>query len=172
MSKTFIHPTATVSEKATLGSNIHIGPYCYIGDHVKLSDGVQLYSHVVIDGNTSIGENTTISSFAVIGTAPQFAGAVGQESKIVIGKNNQIREHVTISMGIAEEGTLIGDDCMIMVSAHVAHDCHIGNKVLLVNNVTLGGHVVIEDYAYVGAKWHSSKSAAWERLYYWRSFWR
>lgn len=150
MSKSMIHPTAIVSKKAVIGNNVHIGAYCLIGDHVVLADNVQLHSHVVIEGNTSIGEGTKISSFAVIGTAPQFLAPLQHESRVVIGKNNQIREHVTISMGVEEEGTTIGDDCMIMVSAHVAHDCHIGNKVLLVNNVTLGGHVVVEDYAYVG----------------------
>lgn len=145
-----IHATALISKKASIGKNVYIGAYSCIGDHVVLADNVHINSHVVIEGKTYIGEGTSVSSFAVIGTKPQFLGPITDQSKLIIGKNNQIREHVTISMGVEEEGTIIGDNCMIMVSAHIAHDCHIGSNVLLVNNVTLGGHVVVEDYCYVG----------------------
>ena len=150
MNNIFIHPTAIVSKKANIGKEVKIGPYCCIGDDVTLDDRVELHSHVVIEGLTFIGEGTKISSFSVIGSAPQFMGAIKDKSKVIIGKNNQIREHVTIHAGTQKEGTSVGDNCLIMVSSHIAHDCHVGNGVWMANNATLGGHVEIGDHVIIG----------------------
>jgi UDP-N-acetylglucosamine acyltransferase len=150
MNKTLIHSTAIVSKKAQIGVGVKIGPYSCIGDNVTLEDGVEIHSHVVIEGTTSVGAGTKISSFSVIGSAPQFVGPIKEQSKVVIGKNNQIREHVTIHAGTQEEGTSVGDGCLIMVASHIAHDCHIGNGVWMANNATLGGHVEIGDHVIIG----------------------
>lgn len=147
-----IHPTAIIHPKATLGKNVTIGAYCLVGEHVKLADGVKLYSHVVIDGDTSIGENSTIFPFAAIGLPPQDLKYAGEKSRVIIGKNNKIREYVTIHPGTQGDKmeTRIGDNCLFMVSAHIAHDCVIGNNVILANNATLGGHVKVGDFAIIG----------------------
>ena len=126
-----------------------IGPYSIIGKGVTLKSGVTLHSHVVIEGDTEIGENTEVYAFSAIGTSPQIIHKSANVPTIRIGKNNIIREHVTIHGG-PNEGTVIGDGCMIMISAHIAHDCHLGNGVLMVNQSTLGGHVVVEDHVYIG----------------------
>ena len=144
-----IHPTAIVSKNAQLGSGVKIGAYSIIGDQVSLENKVEIGSHVVVDGLTSIGEGTKVFSFAVIGSAPQFLKKT-PESKVTIGKRNSIREYVTINAGTEEKGTSTGDDCAFLVAAHIAHDCQVGNNVLLVNQATLGGHVVVGDYAYIG----------------------
>ena len=109
-----------------------------------------LHSHVVIEGKTSVGEGTEIFSFAVIGAAPQFLSSLPEYSKITIGKNNKIREHVTIHAGTQPEGTLVGDNGFFMVACHIAHDCRVGNKVVMANNATLGGHVEIGDNVILG----------------------
>ena len=147
-----IHPTAIVAAGATLADDVEIGPYCVIGEDVALSAGVSLKSHVVIDGRTAIGERTRIFPFAAIGLEPQDLKYKGEASTLVIGRNNTIREYVTINPGTEGGGmvTRIGNHCLLMVGAHVAHDCRIGDHVILVNNATLGGHVVIEDYAILG----------------------
>ncbi|NDE89947.1 MAG: acyl-ACP--UDP-N-acetylglucosamine O-acyltransferase [Alphaproteobacteria bacterium] len=147
-----IHPTAIVNPAAVLGDGVSIGPYCIIGGEVKLGANVKLHSHVVIDGNTSIGEGTEIFPFASIGTAPQDLKFKGEPSRLEIGARNSIREHVTINPGTQGGGLLtkIGDDCLIMIGAHVAHDCQIGNNVILVNNATLAGHVHVGDHAIIG----------------------
>ncbi len=147
-----IHETAIVSKMAKIGKNVQIGPYCLVGDHVSLADGVVLKSHVVIEGNTEIGEGTKIFPFASIGSDPQDLKFAGENSRIIIGKNNLIREYVTINpgtkSGIME--TRIGNDCLLMISSHIAHDCVIGDHVILANNVTLAGHVTIEEHAIIG----------------------
>jgi UDP-N-acetylglucosamine acyltransferase len=147
-----IHPTAIIEPGAQLADDVTVGPYCVIGDHVVLGPGVTLKSHVVIDGRTSIGAGTRVFPFASIGHEPQDLKYQGEASSLVIGSHNTIREHVTINPGTAGGGmvTRIGDHCLLMVGAHVAHDCQIGDHVILVNNATLGGHVVIEDYAILG----------------------
>jgi UDP-N-acetylglucosamine acyltransferase len=147
-----VHPTAIIAPGARLADDVVVGPYCVIGEHVVLGPGVSLKAHVVIDGRTTIGEGTRIFPFASIGFETQDLKYKGEPSSLVIGRNNTIREHVTMNPGTEGGGmvTRIGDDCLFMVGAHVAHDCQIGNHVILVNNATLGGHVIIEDYAILG----------------------
>ncbi len=149
---TNIHALAVVDPKAELGSNVKIGPFCTVGPHVQLGDNVQLVSHVVVDGRTQVGEDTIIYPFASIGTAPQDLKYSGEESTLHIGKRNKIREHVTMNPGTKGDKmkTVVGDDCLFMMAAHVAHDCIVGNRVILANNATLAGHVVVGDFAIIG----------------------
>lgn len=147
-----IHDTAIIHENAKIGSNVSIGPYSIIGENVTLHDDVKIDSHVVIDGATTIGENTEIFPFCSIGKAPQDLKYAGEATKLIIGKNNKIREYVTINTGTMQDKgtTIIGDNNLIMIAAHVAHDCVIGDNTILANNVTLAGHVKIDDYAIIG----------------------
>ncbi len=147
-----IHPTAIIEDGAQIHETAEVGPYCVIGPKVQLEAGVKLHSHVVIVGKTSVGEGTEIYPFSSIGQIPQDLKFSGEDSELVIGKNNRIREYVTINLGTKGGGmvTRIGDNCLIMASAHVAHDCQIGNNVILVNNATLAGHVEVGDFAIVG----------------------
>lgn len=147
-----IHQTAIVHPKAKIADSVEIGPYCTIGENVELADGVKIISHICIDGVTTIGENTKIFPFAAIGLDPQDLKYKGEKSRLVIGKNNRIREYVTIHPGTAGDRmeTKIGDNCLFMVSSHVAHDCIIGNNVILANNATLAGHVEIGEFAIIG----------------------
>jgi UDP-N-acetylglucosamine acyltransferase len=147
-----VHPTAIVDPAAHIGNSVVVGPYCTVGPHVTLNDGVQLISHVVVDGRTTIGEGTTIYPFASLGTKPQDLKYKGEPSTLEIGKNNQIREYVTMSPGTEGGGmkTVVGDGCLFMMSSHVAHDCVVGNHVILANNATLAGHVTVGDYAIIG----------------------
>jgi UDP-N-acetylglucosamine acyltransferase len=147
-----IHPTAIVDRGAVLADDVAIGPYCVVGGDVALGARVRLISHVVIDGRTTVGEDTRIFPFASIGLEPQDLKYDGEASSLVIGRRNTIREYVTINPGTAGGGmvTRVGDDCLLMVGAHVAHDCQIGNHVIMANNATLGGHVVVEDHAVLG----------------------
>src|SRR5690349_16390659 len=147
-----IHATAIVAPGAMLAETAVIGPFCIIGEDVTLCPRVTLHSHVVVEGRTTIGEGTFLFPFASIGLEPQDLKYRGEKSELVIGRNNTIREHVTMNPGTEGGGmiTRTGDDCLFMVGAHVAHDCRIGDHVILVNNATLGGHVVIEDYAILG----------------------
>jgi UDP-N-acetylglucosamine acyltransferase len=147
-----IHSTAIVAPGAMLAADVVIGPYCLVGEQVALGPGVTLRSHVVVEGRTTIGEGTRIFPFASIGLEPQDLKYAGEESSLEIGRNNTIREYVTMNPGTAGGGmvTRIGDDCLFMAGAHVAHDCQVGNHVILVNHATLGGHVVIEEYAILG----------------------
>ena len=147
-----IHSTAIISEGATLGKDVQIGPYCLIGSDVTLGDGVKLISHVVVEGVTSIGSNSRVFPFASIGHQPQDLKFEGEVSKLEIGCNNLIRENVTINPGTKGGGLLtkIGNNCLFMVGAHVAHDCMIGDNVILVNNATLAGHVSVDEWAIIG----------------------
>jgi len=147
-----IHPTAVVAPGAMLARDVVIGPYCTIGEHVRLDAGVRLRSHVIVDGRTTVGAGTWIFPFASIGLEPQDLKYRGEESELVIGRNNRIREYVTMNPGTAGGGmvTRVGDDCLFMVGVHVAHDCQIADHVIMANNATLGGHVVIDDYAVLG----------------------
>ncbi|MGQ0540514.1 MAG: acyl-ACP--UDP-N-acetylglucosamine O-acyltransferase [Blastocatellia bacterium] len=149
----YIHETAIVNTAATLGSDCHIGPFSILGAEVALGDRVRLDSHVVIDGNTSVGDDTHIFPFVSIGLAPQDLKYAGEPTATEIGKRNHIREFVTIHRGTAGGGglTKIGDDNLFMAQAHVAHDCQIGNEVIMANAATLAGHVEIADRANVGA---------------------
>jgi UDP-N-acetylglucosamine acyltransferase len=149
----FIHETAIVSPQAEIGDDCYIGAYSTIGDAVILGNKVHLESHVVIDGKTSIGDETRIFPFVSIGLAPQDLKYAGEETAVQIGKRNHIREFVTVHRGTAGGGglTQIGDDCLLMAQAHIAHDCRIGNEVIMANAATLAGHVTIEDRANIGA---------------------
>lgn len=152
MSNPNIHPTAIISPSALIGHNVKIGPFCLVGPDVTLSDNVELKSHVVVEGRTKVGENTVIYPFASIGQPPQILKYAGEKSEVIIGKDNIIREYVTIQAGSTGGGmvTSIADGCLFMVGAHVGHDCKIGNKVILANYVSLAGHVEIGDYATIG----------------------
>ena len=149
---TDIHPTAIVEDGSEIGQGVVIGPYCLIGADVRIGDGVSLHSHVVITGRCSIGANTKIFPFASIGTPPQDLKYKGEPSELIVGCNNIIREHVTMSPGTEGGGmvTRVGNNCLFMVGSHVAHDCIIGDHVILVNNATLGGHVSVGDWAILG----------------------
>jgi UDP-N-acetylglucosamine acyltransferase len=147
-----IHPTAIVAPGAALADDVIVGPYCMIGENVVLAAGVSVCSHAVVDGRTMVGEGTRIFPFASIGLEPQDLKYRGEASELVIGRNNRIREYVTMNPGTTGGGmvTRVGDNCLFMVGAHVAHDCQIGNDVIMANNATLGGHVLVDDYAILG----------------------
>ncbi len=147
-----IHNSSIIDRNAKISENVKIGPFCYIGPNVKLEENVELVSNVHIEGNTSIGKGTKIFPFASIGTDPQDLKFKGEKNSLEIGENNIIREYVTINPGTAGDKlkTSIGDNCLFMISSHVAHDCIIGNNVIIANNVPLGGHVIIEDSVVIG----------------------
>lgn len=149
---TNIHPTAVIAEGALLGEGVKIGPYCVIGPNVKLGNGVELKSHVAVDGYTTIGDETVVFPFASLGHEPQDLKFKGEKSELIIGKRNKIREHVTMNPGTEGDKmkTVVGDNCLFMMSSHVAHDCIVGNNVILANNATLAGHVEIGDYTIIG----------------------
>src|SRR5215207_3315339 len=150
---TFIHQTAIVAPGAKIGEGCHVGPFCTIGEGVALGSRVRLDSHVVVDGRTTIGDDTHVFPFASIGLAPQDLKYAGEPTATEIGKRNQIREFVTVHRGTAGGGELtkIGDDNLLMAQAHVAHDCRLGNEIIMANAATLAGHVEIADRANVGA---------------------
>ena len=152
MTDSIIHPTAIIEEGAQIGAKCSIGPYCIIGPNVTLGDGVVLKAHVVVDGYTTVGEGTQIYPFASIGMAPQDLKYKGEKSELIIGKNNVIREYTTMNPGTEFGGmkTIVGDNCLFMMSTHVAHDCVIGDRVIMANNATLGGHVHVGDNVLVG----------------------
>ena len=147
-----IHPTSIINPSAIIGQDVKIGPFCIVGPNVVLRDNIELKSHIVIEGRTTIGNNTIIYPFVSIGQPPQDLKYKGEESQVIIGNNNIIREYVTIQRGTIGGGmiTSVGDDCLFMVGVHIAHDCIIGNNVILANYVTLGGHVTIGEYAVIG----------------------
>ena len=149
----FIHESAIVSHDAEIGNGCYIGPLCTVGAEVRLGDGVRLTSHVVVDGRTTIGDETQVFPFVSIGLAPQDLKYAGEPTATEIGKRNHIREFVTIHRGTAGGGglTKIGDDNLLMAQAHVAHDCRLGNEIIMANAATLAGHVEIADKASVGA---------------------
>ena len=148
-----IHNSSIIDKKAKIGKNVKVGPFCYIGPHVQISDGVELISNIYIEGNTKIGIGTKIFPFASIGTKPQDLKYKGEANTLEIGENNTIREYVTINPGTSGGGgkTIIGNNCLLMISSHVAHDCQIGNGVTLVNNATLGGGVKLGDACILSA---------------------
>ena len=147
-----IHNSSVIHKEAKIGRNVKVGPFCYVGPQVQISDGVELISNVHIEGNTKIGKGTKIFPFASIGTQPQDLKYKGESSSLEIGENNTIREYVTINPGTEGGGgkTIIGNNCLLMISSHIAHDCNIGNDVVIANNVPLGGHVTIEDSVVIG----------------------
>ncbi len=147
-----IHPTAILDDSVKIGANVKIGAYCCVTGNVELGDDVVLESHVVVTGNTKIGAQTHIYPFASIGHIPQDAKFDNEEVFLEIGTGNSIREHVTMNPGTAGGGayTRVGNDGLFMMGAHVAHDCMVGDNVILANNATLGGHVTVGDFAIVG----------------------
>ncbi|MBL8704554.1 MAG: acyl-ACP--UDP-N-acetylglucosamine O-acyltransferase [Rhodospirillales bacterium] len=147
-----IHSSAIVAAGAKLGEGVEIGPFCVVGAHVELGASVKLHSHVVVEGHTTVGARCSIFPFASIGHQPQDLKFKGEPSRLEIGEDTIIREHVTMNPGTAGGGLLtkVGSRCLIMVGSHVAHDCKLGNNVILANNATLGGHVVVEDFAFLG----------------------
>lgn len=149
---TRIHPTAIVEPGARVGEGVAIGPYCTVGGNVVLGDNVELVSHVVAAGHTEIGANTRIFPFATVGLPPQDLKHKGEPTRLTIGRDVIIREHATLHPGTVGGGglTVVGDGCLLMVGCHVAHDCKLGNKVILTNNATLGGHVHVGDHAMMG----------------------
>ena len=147
-----IHKTAIINNKAKISESAEIGPYAVIGPNVVIQDNVKIHSHVNINGNTIIGKNNQIYPFASIGNDPQDLKYNGEETKLIIGENNKIREYVTINPGTVGGGgiTSIGNNCLLMISSHIAHDCKVGNGVIIANNVPLGGHAIIEDNVVIG----------------------
>ena len=147
-----IHSSSIIDKKAKIGTGVKIGPFCYIGPNVELKQNVELISNVHIEGNTVIGKGTKIFPFASIGTMPQDLKYKGESNSVFIGENNMIREYVTINPGTEGGGgkTIIGNNCLFMISSHIAHDCKVGNNVVIANNVPLGGHVTLEDSVIIG----------------------
>jgi len=147
-----IHPHANVDQCATLGQGCVVGPFCVIGPNVTLGNRVELKSHVVLTGDTIIGDDTCLFPFSVIGEVPQDLKYKGERSYLRIGARNRIREHVTMNAGTQKGGgiTQVGDDCLFMAGSHVAHDAHIGNRVIMVNSAAVAGHCVLEDDVIVG----------------------
>ena len=147
-----IHKTAIVDSKAKVSSTVKIGPYSVIGPNVEIGDNVIIHSHVHITGNTIIGNKNKIYPFVSIGNDPQDLKYNGEQTKLIIGNNNKIREYVTIHPGTEGGGgiTKIGNNCLFMISSHIAHDCNVGNNVIIANNVPLGGHVTLEDNVVIG----------------------
>ena len=147
-----IHKTAIVDPKARISPTVKIGPFSIIGPNVEINDNTEIQSHVSIMGNTIIGKDNKIYSFSSIGNDPQDLKYRGEDTKLEIGDNNKIREYVTINPGTQGGGglTKIGNNCLFMVSSHIAHDCMVGNNVILANNVPLGGHAEIQDNVIIG----------------------
>ena len=147
-----IHETAVVKSGAKIAKSAKIGPYCVIGSHAEIGEDTVLFNHVTVAGNTTIGKNNKIYQNAIIGNWPQDISFSGKDTKVVIGDNNVIREFVTIHCGThkADLVTRIGNDNYLMAYSHVAHDCEIGNGVIISNGVQLGGHVKLEDRANIG----------------------
>ena len=146
-----IHSTAIVDKKCKIGNNVQIGPYSVIGPNVEIGDNTSIQSHVNISGNTIIGNGNKIYPFVSIND-PQDLKFNGESTNLIIGDNNKIREYVTINPGTVSGGgkTTIGNNCLFMIASHIAHDCQVGNNVIIANNVPLGGHVIIEDNVIIG----------------------
>jgi UDP-N-acetylglucosamine acyltransferase len=148
-----IHPTAIVAEGAVVPASCSVGPYCTLGPNVVLGEDCELVSHVVLDGHVTAGARNRFYSFACVGIAPQDLKYKGEPTAVVLGDDNTIREYVTISRGTPGGGgtTRVGSGCLIMAYTHIGHDSVIGNGCILANAATLAGHVIVEDYATVGA---------------------
>jgi len=146
-----IHKTAIIDPKANIGSDVTIGPYTVIGPNVEIGNNTIIQSHVNISGNTKIGIGNKIYPFVSIND-PQDLKYNGESTNLIIGDNNKIREYVTINPGTVSGGgkTFIGNNCLFMIGSHIAHDCQVGNNVIIANNVPLGGHVIIEDNVVIG----------------------
>lgn len=147
-----IHPTAIIADTVKLGSDVEIGPYSIVEGNVKLGNGVRLMSHVTIAGNTTIGDETVIYPHASLGHPPQDFKFKGEDTRLVVGARNTIREYATMhpGTGVGRSETIVGDDGFFMIGTHVAHDCIVGNKVVLSNHAVLGGYSVVEDQVILG----------------------
>jgi UDP-N-acetylglucosamine acyltransferase len=147
-----IHPSAVIEDGAQIDPSAKIGPFCVVGPDVVLGENVELKSHVVVAGRTDVGDGTVIFPFAVIGEIPQDLKFKGEQSALIIGKRNRIREHVTMNVGTEGGGgvTRIGDDGVFMAGCHIAHDAIIGDRVILVNSVAIAGHCILEDDVIIG----------------------
>jgi UDP-N-acetylglucosamine acyltransferase len=147
-----IHPSAIIAKGAVLGAGVKIGPFCTIGPKVVLEEGVELVSHVVVDGRTRLGAGVKLFPFCTVGLAPQDLKYQGEDTATIIGPRTQIREHASIHRGTVTGAsvTRIGADCLLMATVHVAHDCQIGDGVIMSNNVVLGGHVEVGERAILG----------------------
>jgi len=147
-----IHPSALVAPGAEIGQGAEIGPFCVVGPNVRIGAGSRLLSHVVIDGHTEIGEGNVIHPFAILGGPPQHTAYKGEATRLVVGDRNIIREHATMNIGTVAGGgvTTVGSDGMYMIESHVAHDCVVGDHVILTKQATLGGHCKIGSYVIVG----------------------
>ena len=147
-----IHPTAVVEEGARLADSVKVGPFCVVGAEVELNANVELISHVAVAGRTRIGAGSKVYPFASLGHAPQDLKFKNEPSRLEIGNDCTIREHVTMNPGTEGGGLLtkVGDSCLFMVGVHIAHDCQIGNNVILANNAIIAGHVVIGDRVVIG----------------------
>ena len=147
-----IHPTALIDPKAELHSSVQVGPYAVIGPHVRIGAGTTIGAHCVIEGHTAIGTDNRIFQFASIGAPPQDKKYAGEPTRLEIGAGNTIREFVTINTGTVQDAgiTRVGDDNWIMAYVHIAHDCELGNHIVMANAATLGGHVHLGDWAFIG----------------------
>ena len=147
-----IHPSAIIEDGARIGADTHVGPFCLVGRDVELGEGCELKSHVVVAGHTSIGERTKVFPFAALGLPPQDLKYAGEPSTLTIGSDCIIREGVTMNPGTPQGTmkTIVGERCFFLANSHVAHDCRVGNNVVLTNNVMLAGHCKIGDYAIIG----------------------
>ncbi len=148
-----IHPSAVVDPGANVPASCRIGPFCVVGADVEMGENNELISHIALQGPTKLGSNNRIFPFAVVGVGPQDLTFKNEPTRLEIGDHNQIREYVTIHRGTVKGGALttVGSNCLIMAYAHIAHDCHVGNNVIMANAATLAGHVDIEEWAVVGA---------------------
>lgn len=144
-----ISPKCHIESGAEIGEDVEIGPFCYIGEKVKIGNGCRLIHSVTITGNTTLGEKNIVFPYAVLGSPPQDLKYKGEDTRLVLGEGNMVREFVTMNMGTAQGGgeTRVGSHCLFMACSHVAHDCKVGNNVIMANNVLLAGHVRVEDRA-------------------------
>jgi len=147
-----IHPTALIAKGAELGRGVRIGPYCVVGPKVVIGDNVHLHSHVTVDNRVTIGARTVVHPFATLGVIPQDLKFKGEDTELIIGEENSLRQYVNMSIGTEGGGgrTVTGRRNLFMVYAHVAHDCILSDNVVLVNSVSLGGHVVVAERAFIG----------------------
>ncbi|MEE9428419.1 MAG: acyl-ACP--UDP-N-acetylglucosamine O-acyltransferase [Paracoccaceae bacterium] len=150
--KAQVHSSSVIETGAVIGKDCVVGPFCSVGPHVVLAEGVQLKSHVVVTGHTEVGEDSVIFPFAVIGEDPQDLKFKGEQTRLVIGKRNRIREGATLNVGTEGGGgvTKVGDDCLIMTGAHIAHDAQVGNRVVMANQAALAGHCIVGDDVIIG----------------------
>ncbi len=145
-----IHPWAVVAAEARIGRDVTIGPFCVIEPGATIGDGCVLESHVVVKQDTTLGENNRVYEGAILGGLPQHTKMQSAVGQVRIGAGNTIREHTTIHRSLMpDHATIVGDNNFLMANAHVAHDCHVGSHTIFANNATLGGHVLVEDRAYV-----------------------